>query len=457
MALSLNPQQREENQQQSAHRRRRPLFLVNRQRTLQPQMRLMRDGKLIIVGRALRTFGFSFTSVILSVMLTRFGFSEVEVGIIIASSCMGSIAFSLLMGFWADRLGRKRLLVVASLLMAIAGLAFAFSHNFLLLLVAAFVGTISPSPNDNNAFSPVDQSILSQLAREEHHSAIFGYYNTLAAAAGFLGALVLTIPALLNSLGARISENSEYCGLWIAYVALALGMGLLFLKLSPAAEAYPDLSRKARVQPRPGELSRRDLSTQQRIWSLTILFFVDAFSGGMVVQTILAFWFYTRYGVPLAALGLLFAITNLLEAVSMLASARISKRVGLLKAMTIPHALANGVLILIPFMPSFPLAVAALLLRHTMTKMDKPVRQAFSMQLVTRAERTSAASLTTTARSAGVSVSPLLSGLLLSSFSLAAGIPLLLSGFLGVSYDVIMWLRFRNVRLYSSHTSRKRR
>ena len=117
--------------------------------------RIAPDGRLVILVRALRTFGYGFTSVLVGVVLTNAGVPTVQIGLLFAVAALGSITFSLVMGMYADRMGRKRSLVVSALLMMGTGCVFAFTRYYPLLLIAAFCGTISPSANDNTPFSGI--------------------------------------------------------------------------------------------------------------------------------------------------------------------------------------------------------------------------------------------------------------------------------------------------------------
>ena len=170
-------------------------------------------------------------------------------------------------------------------------------------------------------------------------------------------------------------------------------------------------------------------------------------AGGLVAQTILAIWFHLRFGASLSSLGLLFFCVNIMAALSCLTAPWLTRQLGLLKAMIIPHFISNIFLLLVPFMPTFLLAVTFLLLRQTLSKLDVPARQAYTMMLVSPEERTAAASFTTTSRSVAVSTSPLVSGLMLSGSIITLGLPILLASCIEISYDAILWIVFRQVPL----------
>ncbi|GLW34228.1 MFS transporter [Actinoplanes regularis] len=395
---------------------------------------LSRDARLIVVTRALRTFAYGCTSVLLAQTLVGDGLSAAHVGVVVATAAAGSVAVSVVMGLFADRFGRRRSLLVASGLMALAGVTFAVSGCMPVLLAAAFFGTISPSTNDNTPFSGIEQAILAETCTARRHAAAYTCYNSAALVAGALGALAASGLSLWCPTRAGAAA-------FALYAAVALTIGAIFLTLSPLVEAGRHRATGAtsdhpRTRIRPGGSIRR----------LAMLFAVDAFAGGLVVQAMLALWFQFRFGVSAAQLGLLFFAANLLPALAQLTAPFIARRGGLLTAMLVPHAIANILLLCVAAAPSFRIAALTLLARQTLSKIDVPARQAFIAAVVHPTERTAAASLTTVTRSIAVAVSPLATSLLISGPLAAIGAPLLLSGALGLGYDTATWRSFRNAR-----------
>jgi MFS family permease len=400
---------------------------------------LSRDARLVIVARALRTFGYGCTSVLVAQMLTEDGDSPASIGVLLAVAASGSVCASILMGVFADRFGRRHSLLLSAGLMAGAGTVFAVSESYPLLLLAAFVGTVSPSTNDNTPFSGVEQAILAQTCPDERHTALFARYNMAALLAGALGGLAAAGLALLPAVEPGDAAFAIYAG-------IAVLTGALSRRLSPAVEPSraPSPPVTVRTPPRQERLRRTPAGPALR---LAALFAVDAFAGGLAVQAVLALWLQQRYGASTAELGLLFFATNLLSALSQALAPAIASRRGLLQTMLVPHFVSNLLLLAVPVSPSFGFTAALLSVRHSLSKIDVPARQAFTAAVVTPEQRTAAASLTTVARSVAVSASPLMSSLLLSAPFLACGGPLLLGGGLAIAYDLSMWCSFRAVPL----------
>jgi len=161
-----------------------------------------------------------------------------------------------------------------------------------------------------------------------------------------------------------------------------------------------------------------------------------------VIQSLLAFWFHTRFGVPEPVLGAIFFGANILAAISALAAARIARRIGLINTMVFTHLPSNVLLMLVPLMPTLPLAIVVLLARFSISQMDVPTRQSYTMAVVDPDERSAAAGVTGIARTTGAALSPLLAGPLLAVPGLAA-VPFLLAGALKIVYDLALWAAFR--------------
>jgi predicted MFS family arabinose efflux permease len=207
--------------------------------------------------------------------------------------------------------------------------------------------------------------------------------------------------------------------------------------LSPAVEAPPPGARA----PAPLGLHR----SRPVVLRLSALFAVDAFAGGLVLQSFVAWWFHERFGVGPAWLGGIFFGANLLAAVSALSAAAIARRIGLLNTMVATHLPSNVLLALVPLMPTLPLAVGVLLLRFSISQMDVPTRQSYTLAVVDPDERSAAAGVTGIARTLGAALAPIAAGPLYASAALS-GVPFLAAGALKIAYDLALWRAFRSVR-----------
>lgn len=401
------------------------------------------DARLIILMRGLRSFSYGLLAVLLSVALSRAGFSPVAIGILITVSLMGDFAGTYLIGLFADRWGRRRVLFILALLMAATGLIFGWVTVYGVLLASAFFGTLGTSASETAPFLPIEQAILPQTRSPEQRTALFAHYNLVATFAGALGALAAGLPDLLSHWGVPLVVGIRLCfGL---YAVAALLVAALASRLSSRVEAPPRAAKATGT--RLGRAFPELGSERRRVLLLAGLFSVDALSGGLVVQSLLVLFFHLRFGVSLSMLAVLFFAANLFSALSFLAASPLARRIGLLNTMVFTHLPSNLVLALVAFMPTFPLAAVVLLIRQMLSQMDVPTRQAYTMALVAPSARTATASVTSLARSGGSALSPVVSGALLQGPGLVLGLPLLIAGGIKVAYDLSLWAIFRRVRL----------
>ena len=399
------------------------------------------DAWLIIIARGLRSFGYGLLAVLLGVALSRAGFSPAAIGVLITVSLVGDFCSTYLIGLFADRWGRRRTLAVLALLMAATGAVFGLTDIYLVLLVAAFFGTLGTSGSETAPFLPIEQAMLPQATAPERRTEIFARYNLVATFAAAGGALVAGLPDLLVRTGVPLSTGVRL--MFGLYTAVALVVVLFVLRLSPLVEPRVMAQRSAtsrwqRLVPPIGR-------SRGIILRLSALFGVDSFAGGLTVQSLMALFFHLRFGVPLGPLAALFFGANTLSALSFLAAAPLARRIGLLNTMVFTHLPSNVLLALVAVMPTFPLAAVVLLARQMLSQMDVPTRQAYTMALVAPEERTAAASVTSLARSAGSATSPLFGGLLLQGSLLALGLPFVVAGAIKAAYDLTLWAVFRRV------------
>ena len=399
------------------------------------------DARLIILMRGLRSFSYGLLAVLLSVALTSAGFSPVEIGLLITVSLIGDFAGTSLIGLFADHWGRRRMLFILALLMAATGLVFGVVTLYVILLAAAFFGTLGTSASETAPFLPIEQAILAQSGSPKERTALFAQYNLVATFGGALGTLAAGLPDLLTHTGVPLVMGIRLC--FSLYTAAALIVAALASRLSSRVEA-PQRAAGGEETNWQRWFPVRGVE-RRRIFLLSGLFSVDALSGGLVVQSLLVLFFHLRFGVPLSLLAVLFFAANLFSALSFLAAAPLARRIGLLNTMVCTHLPSNLLLALVAFMPTFPLAAAMFLLRQMLSQMDVPTRQAYTMALVAPETRTATASVTSLARSGGSAISPVVSGLLLQGPGLALGLPLVMAGAIKVVYDLSLWIIFRRV------------
>jgi MFS family permease len=392
---------------------------------------LSRDGWLIFATSGVRSFAHGFLSVVLGLYLDAIGLTATAIGWIFTAALAGGAVMTITITAVADRLGRKALLLLGAVLMAIAGWVFAVSHNPIFLTVAAIFGTISPSGKEVGPFLSLEQAILPQTTRDQYRTTVFSAYNLIGSFCGALGALAVSLPSLLS-----LPQITGYRFLIWGYVICAVLVMVLFGLLSPTIEVKATTDSQIRMI---GVQRSRSI-----VAKLAGLFALDAFAGGFIVQSIVAYWFYLRYEVDLNILGGIFFGTNLLAACSFIAAPAIARRFGLLNTMVFTHLPSNFLLILVPLMPDLELAVVVLLVRNLLSQLDVPTRQSYTMAVVNPDERAASAGILSVARNAGAALAPLFTGAVLARPYL--GLPFLLAGGLKIIYDLWIYSVFRHVR-----------
>ncbi|HEY7227371.1 MAG TPA: MFS transporter [Nitrososphaeraceae archaeon] len=399
---------------------------------------LTRDGKLLLTARIMRTFGYGFLSIIIAIYLRLLGFDNIQIGLLLGSALVNSVIFTLFASFYADRIGRRRLLTIYASLMSVSGLVFTFTDNYFLLILAAFIGTINVTGSETGAFITIEQATLPQTIRDKKMmNTAFALYNMVGTFAMSVGILLSGLPSLLQDQFYGLSQVESFKVLFILYTVLGLFVIIIYIMLSKDIEVKQEAKRtvKQTLSPR----------SKQIVAKLSTLFAVDSFAGGFVIQSVISLWFFTRFGADLAVLSYIFSAANGITALSYIAAAKIADRIGLVNTMVFTHLPSNILLILVAFAPSLQLAVILYLIRMTLSQMDVPTRQSYIVAIVSEDERTAASGLTNVSRNIAQTVSPSLFGYIFqSSLSLAA--PFVLGGVIKIIYDLALYFNFRNIK-----------
>lgn len=384
----------------------------------------------LLLGRALRAFADGYVAVLLPAYLIALGLSTWEVGLLATATLLGSALATLAIGAWGHRVDDSRLLSGAALLMATTGFAFAASSTFWPLLLVAFVGTLNPSSGDVSLFLPLEHARIAESADGDARTALFARYSLVGSLLSAFGALAAALPGLLAA-RTGIAPLDALRAMFGLYGAIGLAVWAIYLRL-------PTPHEEARTPPVPLGPSRKV------VVRLAMLFSLDSFAGGLVVNALLALWLFQRFDMSVASAGQFFFWSGLCAAASQLAAPRLARRIGLLNTMVFTHIPASLCLIAAAFVPSLHAALALLIIRSLLSQMDVPARSAFVMAVVTPAERAAAASFTLVPKSLAAAAAPTLGGALFAAGAFAA--PLVACGVLKISYDIAIWFAFRRHR-----------
>ena len=399
---------------------------------------LNNDARLLFLTRFTRLFAYGALSVVLVFYLTGIGLSESRIGLLLTLTLLGDTVVSLILTTQADRIGRRRMLLIGSFLMVGAGLAFAFTSNFLFLVIAGTIGVVSPSGNEVGPFLSIEQAALAHVVPASTRTMAFAWYTLTGSFATAIGSLCGGIlPSLVGSSGTTSIKG--YRAVVVAYAALGMVLTLVFARLSSATEvgAFEDSPSGLAAKKTLLGIGR----SREIVFKLSGLFALDSFGGGFVVQSLAAYWFYLRFGVKPAALGGIFFGANLFAGVSALLASRLASRIGLVKTMVFTHLPSNILLILLPLMPTLRLAIGVLLLRFSISQMDVPTRQSYTMAVVNPEERSAAAGITGVARTIGAAIPPIFVGLMFARPRLI-NVPFFIAGTLKIAYDLLLYRQF---------------
>ncbi len=397
-------------------------------------MHSRRDIPLLYIARSVRLFAYGALSVILALYLHEVGLRGEQIGLLFTLTLAGDAGVSLWITTTADRIGRKRMLLAGAGLMIMAGVVFSLTGNVVLLTIAAVIGVISPSGNEIGPFLSLEQAALTQLLPSEKRTSAFAWYNLAGSLTTALGALCGGFLSQILRQQAGFSELESYRTVVLGYAACGILLFILFLFLSQAVEAESTAPAKERTL---GLHSSRNV-----VLKLSGLFALDAFAGGFVIQSMVAYWFHIKFNLDAGLLGSIFFGANILAGVSALLAAGIAKRIGLINTMVFTHIPSNVLLCLVPLMPDLGWAIAVLLLRFSISQMDVPTRQSYTMAVVAPDERSAASGVTSIARSIGAAISPALSGIFLASPVLLSA-PFFVAGGLKIAYDLLLYRSFQ--------------
>src|SRR5258708_6117247 len=404
---------------------------VDALRTLSP------DGRLLFATRTVRLFAYGFLAIILGLYLSASGLTDTQIGLVLSLTLLGDAAIALPITIIADRLGRRRMLIVGSGLMILAGVVCALTSDITLLVIPAIIGTISPSGTEVGPFLAIEQVALPQTTTNQQRTHIFAWYSLLGSFTTGIGSLAggVLSQALQN---AGQTPFNSYRVVIIGYALLGAVLAVMFTRLSPAIGLTPST-----VPPTLKNLFGLQRS-RKVVYKLSALFMIDAFAGGLVVQSLVALWFNKRFGVDPAVIGGIYFGANILAGLSALAAGRVAARFGLVNTMIMTHVPSNILLILVPIMPNLPLAIFMLLARFSISQMDVPTRQSYTVAVVDPEERSAANGVTNIARTTASAFSPGVTGALFSAGYFA--VPFFLAGGLKLVYDYLLYRNFQTIK-----------
>jgi MFS family permease len=395
------------------------------------------DGKLLLCARIARTFAYGFLSVILAIYLKLIGFNDILIGIILSATLINSIIFTLFASFYADRIGRRNTLLLYTFMMSISGLIFFVTENPLALIIAALLGTLNITGSETSAFLSIEQSILPQTIKDNRRrNTLFGFYNMAGTFAMGAGILIANLPIIIQN-ELEVDQIYAIKLLFLFYSLLSILVMGIYLKLSSDIE----IKKEKTLKPISKILNPK---SKKIVTKLSGLFAIDSFAGGFAIQSIVSFWFFTKFDIDLSIISYIFSIGSVLTAFSYLIAAKIADKIGLINTMVFTHIPSNILLILLAFAPTLEIAIVFYMIRMALSQMDVPTRQSYIVAVVEEDERTAAAGITNLSRNTAQAISPSITGYIIGVLSLSA--PFIIGGLLKIIYDITLYINFRKIK-----------
>jgi MFS family permease len=394
-----------------------------------------RDRVVINLAGFLRSFGVGLMGVVLGIYLSRLGFSALTIGIVVAVGLAGASSATAMVSFFADRFGRKRSVLLLSLLTAIGGLALAFSPALPLFLVMIFIAMLNGTGTERSPIYALEQAVIPGLVPDSRRTWSLAFYNVLIDGGGSLGALCAGLPFILhNRLGLPLLTAYKF--LFLGYAGLYLATAALYLFLSPAIEI-------ATSPGAPLAAARIAPQTRKVVAHLTALFSLDAFGGGFLTDALVSYWFFHRFGIAERELGVVFFVVHILNALSHMGAAWLARRIGLLNTMVFTHLPSSLFLMAVPFASSFKWAAILFFCREALVEMDVPTRQSYVAALVKPSERTLTSGITNLARNVFWAIGSATAGVAMQVLGFST--PLLIGGGAKIIYDALLYKSFRKL------------
>ena len=374
----------------------------------------MDDRDRLWTAAALRATGTGMTGILVGTHAATSGIGPAAAGLLVAAGLAGGAVAALVVTVAGTRLRRRTTLTLLAALSGAGTLGFVLvpGDAARLAAVVAFLGMVNGMGRDRGASLVLETAALPSTVPAERRTRTFAVFTMVQDIGHAVGALAAALPFAFPIAAALLAAPAA-----------------LYAGLSPAVEVEPSPNRRA------------EPATRRVLWKIAPLFAIDSVAGGFLTTSLLSYFFFERFQVGIATLGVLFFAARVLNAGSHLAAAWLADRIGLVRTMVFTHLPSSVLLATVPFAPTFGVAAALFLLREGLVEMDVPTRQSYVMAVVAPEDRTLASGVTHLVRLGGWSAGPFLAGTLMQGLSLAT--PLFFGAGLKIAYDLLLWRAFR--------------
>jgi MFS family permease len=392
-----------------------------------------RDRQILYTTSFLRSLRTGAVGILIGLYLPKLGLTTTEMGVVIGAGLLANAVAAFVATFAGDRLGRRHAVAAIALLMGLGGLALALSSHPLVLAIAAFVGMVNGNGRDRGAVLILEQAMVPSLATDRTRTKVFAWFNVAGDFGLGVGALLAMAPDALVATG-LMGDLAALRAVLVVCAVLVLATAPLSLALSRAVEPTHDVRTPAVA------LTPQSKKVVTRIGAL---FFIDALGGGFITTAWLAYYFQDHFHAGIAAIGALFILARIANALSHVAAAWLARRIGLVNTMVWTSLPSSFLLLTVLVAPSFEIAAILFVLREGLAQMDVPTRQSYCMAVVRPSERTFVSGVTQLVRLVAWAIAPFFVGWLMT-FSEAT--PFYLGAGLKIVYIVLLYGSMRGIR-----------
>ncbi len=394
------------------------------------------DRILLFGARAARGFGAGALSILLALDLSRVGYSAAGIGLLLGLALAGAAAWAIAVPRIELRWPRRSVFVLSAATLALGGfLLWIDLASPLLLLTALLLGGIVVGGADVSPLGALEQAALAGTTPDRSRTRTYAIYNLLGYVGVALGALAAGPLSAAGGLRIAGLPPGPHGIPFLLYGLLGLGLLPLYRGLSGGVDRPAGGARTSPLSP----------ASRPVVYSLAALFSVDAFGGGLVVNSLVVYYFATVFHPEVDLLGFVFFLSNLAAGLSLVLAAPLARRFGLVRTMVFSHIPSNLFLILLVVAPSFAIASILWVARATLSQMDVPTRQSYVQAIVPAEDRGAAAGYTTAARSVQALGAPVTGSFLAAGGPWIAA-PFALAGSVKIVYDLAIYRRFRKLR-----------
>jgi MFS family permease len=390
------------------------------------------DAKILLLVRSINGFATSFVSIFIAVYLKLLGFPIWQVGVILTGGLLSSTFFNLLADYLADHVGRRKLLIYFGAITTLSGIVFFLSTSPMILVPIAIISSLGYR-GGFSAPQMLERVILAQSCPPSKRTRVYAIRSTLSSVAISIGSLFTGMVVILQN-RLSLTEISSYQ--WMFGVYAFINLIVIFL--------YSLLTEDAEIKVKESEQPPLSPETRKYVLLLSALFSIDALGGSFLTQSLVAYWFFERFGLGMDTIGIIFSASSILAALSFMLAARLSERIGLINTMVFSHLPANLMMAAIPYVPSLEASLFLYLGRSILSQMDVPTRQSYTMAIVKPEERSRVQGLINLPRSLTLTFGPAIAGYIMQFIGLS--LPFLLAGLIKVGYDVALWLVFKDIK-----------